>query len=309
MPPAALPSPANPADIAPALDAGSIATTPQISDSSLAPLIASAPTPARAASLRITEQGTRRAQPRPHRRRDSRAGACDLDDPSGSYAYFYFGARILRAGLRAGTDVLRARGNGVASIPRGSARPTRSRAYASNRRGSPRRCVRLSEAAGGKSGRPDGARRCHAVSAFMPASTTAAAPAPAGDRSGRAARTRNSDSAQRTTDPASATIRTASASILSTMLVLGIESSCDDAAAAVIETSTPGIVEIRSSTVANQDDIHRAYGGIVPELASRNHVVTIAPVIERALEPLDARSQTSRESQSRAAPAWSARCS
>jgi N6-L-threonylcarbamoyladenine synthase len=67
------------------------------------------------------------------------------------------------------------------------------------------------------------------------------------------------------------------------MLTLGIESSCDDAAAAVLETTAPGIAEIRSSTVANQDDIHRAYGGIVPELASRNHVVTIAPVIERAL--------------------------
>jgi len=67
------------------------------------------------------------------------------------------------------------------------------------------------------------------------------------------------------------------------MLILGIESSCDDAAAAVLETTAPGIAEIRSSTVANQDDIHRAYGGIVPELASRNHVVTIAPVIERAL--------------------------
>src|SRR5271168_424800 len=67
------------------------------------------------------------------------------------------------------------------------------------------------------------------------------------------------------------------------MLILGIESSCDDAAAAVLETSAPGIAEIRSSTVANQDDIHRAYGGIVPELASRNHVVTIGPVIERAL--------------------------
>ena len=64
--------------------------------------------------------------------------------------------------------------------------------------------------------------------------------------------------------------------------ILGIESSCDDAASAVIETTAPGIAEIRSSTVANQDDIHRAYGGIVPELASRNHVVTIAPVIERA---------------------------
>jgi N6-L-threonylcarbamoyladenine synthase len=67
------------------------------------------------------------------------------------------------------------------------------------------------------------------------------------------------------------------------MLILGIESSCDDAACAVIETSEPGIAAVRSSTVANQDDIHRAYGGIVPELASRNHVVTIAPVMERAL--------------------------
>ena len=92
------------------------------------------------------------------------------------------------------------------------------------------------------------------------------------------------------------------------MLILGIESSCDDAAAAVIETRRPGIVEIRSSTVANQDDIHRAYGGIVPELASRNHVVTIVPVIERALARRDARSPTSTESQSRAGPAWSARC-
>ncbi len=67
------------------------------------------------------------------------------------------------------------------------------------------------------------------------------------------------------------------------MLILGIESSCDDAAAAVIETATAGIADVRSSTVANQDDIHRAYGGIVPELASRNHVITITAVIERAL--------------------------
>jgi N6-L-threonylcarbamoyladenine synthase len=67
------------------------------------------------------------------------------------------------------------------------------------------------------------------------------------------------------------------------MLILGIESSCDDAAAAVIETDHPGRAMVRASTVANQDDIHRAYGGIVPELASRNHVLTIQPVIGRAL--------------------------
>jgi len=68
------------------------------------------------------------------------------------------------------------------------------------------------------------------------------------------------------------------------VLILGIESSCDDAAAAVIETSRPGVARVLSSTVANQDDIHRAYGGIVPELASRNHVITILPVVHRALE-------------------------
>jgi tRNA N6-adenosine threonylcarbamoyltransferase len=67
------------------------------------------------------------------------------------------------------------------------------------------------------------------------------------------------------------------------MLILGIESSCDDAAAAVLESDRPGVAIVRASAVANQDDIHRAYGGIVPELASRNHVVTILPVIERAL--------------------------
>lgn len=67
------------------------------------------------------------------------------------------------------------------------------------------------------------------------------------------------------------------------MLILGIESSCDDAAAAVIETTAPGVAQVRATSVANQDDIHRAYGGIVPELASRNHVITILPVIERTL--------------------------
>ena len=67
------------------------------------------------------------------------------------------------------------------------------------------------------------------------------------------------------------------------MLILGIESSCDDAAAAVLETDRPGVAVVRASAVANQDDIHRAYGGIVPELAARNHVITMLPVIDRAL--------------------------
>jgi N6-L-threonylcarbamoyladenine synthase len=67
------------------------------------------------------------------------------------------------------------------------------------------------------------------------------------------------------------------------MIILGIESSCDDAAAAVIETERAGFAIVRANAVANQDDIHRPYGGIVPELASRNHVLTIDPVVQRAL--------------------------
>jgi N6-L-threonylcarbamoyladenine synthase len=67
------------------------------------------------------------------------------------------------------------------------------------------------------------------------------------------------------------------------VIILGIESSCDDAAAAVIETERAGRATIRASAVANQDDIHRPYGGVVPELASRNHVLTIQPVVERTL--------------------------
>ena len=71
------------------------------------------------------------------------------------------------------------------------------------------------------------------------------------------------------------------------MRILGIESSCDDAAAAVLQTDRAGVATVLSTAVANQDDIHRAYGGIVPELASRNHVITIQRVVERALAAAD----------------------
>jgi len=67
------------------------------------------------------------------------------------------------------------------------------------------------------------------------------------------------------------------------MIILGIESSCDDAAAAVVETERAGFAIVRANAVANQDDIHRPYGGVVPELASRNHVLTIDPVVQRTL--------------------------
>ncbi len=67
------------------------------------------------------------------------------------------------------------------------------------------------------------------------------------------------------------------------MLVLGIESSCDDTAAAVLEIHQPSKATVRSSVVANQDRIHASYGGVVPELASREHILSILPAIELAL--------------------------
>jgi N6-L-threonylcarbamoyladenine synthase len=70
------------------------------------------------------------------------------------------------------------------------------------------------------------------------------------------------------------------------MLMLGIETSCDETAAAVVEQiddpSKPW--RIRSSIVASQVAIHREWGGVVPELASRQHLRDICGVVERALD-------------------------
>ena len=62
--------------------------------------------------------------------------------------------------------------------------------------------------------------------------------------------------------------------------ILGIESSCDETAAAVVVDGR----EILSSVVSSQTDIHRKYGGVVPELASREHLRQIVPVVREALE-------------------------
>jgi tRNA N6-adenosine threonylcarbamoyltransferase len=61
--------------------------------------------------------------------------------------------------------------------------------------------------------------------------------------------------------------------------ILGIESSCDETAAAVVADGR----EILSSVVASQIDVHRKYGGVVPELASREHLRQIVPVVREAV--------------------------
>ena len=64
------------------------------------------------------------------------------------------------------------------------------------------------------------------------------------------------------------------------MIILGIETSCDETAAAVIEDGRL----VRSNVVASQVEMHARYGGIVPEIASRQHMRAIIPVVEDALD-------------------------
>lgn len=64
------------------------------------------------------------------------------------------------------------------------------------------------------------------------------------------------------------------------MLVLGIESSCDETAAAVVRGGT----QILSSVISSQIELHKPFGGVVPELASRAHLEKIDPIVEEALK-------------------------
>ncbi len=64
------------------------------------------------------------------------------------------------------------------------------------------------------------------------------------------------------------------------MLILGIESSCDETAAAVVRDGR----EIVSSVISSQIELHRPFGGVFPELAAREHLVKIRPVVNEALE-------------------------
>lgn len=69
------------------------------------------------------------------------------------------------------------------------------------------------------------------------------------------------------------------------MLVLGIESSCDETSAAVVEDGR----RVLSNIVASQDEVHAPFGGVVPELASRQHLKKIGPVVDHALRDASVR--------------------
>jgi len=57
--------------------------------------------------------------------------------------------------------------------------------------------------------------------------------------------------------------------------ILGIETSCDETAAAVVDNGRV----IRSNVVSSQIELHKQYGGVFPEMASRQHILSIVPVV------------------------------
>jgi N6-L-threonylcarbamoyladenine synthase len=69
------------------------------------------------------------------------------------------------------------------------------------------------------------------------------------------------------------------------MLILGVETSCDDTAAAVLGDGRT----ILANVVSSQDQVHGPYGGVVPELASRQHIQNILPMVDSALQQAGAR--------------------
>ena len=89
------------------------------------------------------------------------------------------------------------------------------------------------------------------------------------------------------------------------MRVLAIESSCDESAVAVLD----GERGLLAHELYSQVELHRAYGGVVPELASRDHVRRLLPLVRLALEHAGSdAAATSAGSPTPPAPASSARC-
>src|SRR3954470_19055309 len=68
------------------------------------------------------------------------------------------------------------------------------------------------------------------------------------------------------------------------MLVLGIESSCDETGVALVETAGSATPVLLADALHSQIEMHQAYGGVVPELASRDHIRRVLPLTEAVLE-------------------------
>lgn len=68
------------------------------------------------------------------------------------------------------------------------------------------------------------------------------------------------------------------------MYILGIETSCDETAASIIKADSRGKMVVLSNIISSQIDIHKKYGGVIPEVAAREHILNILPVIHESLE-------------------------
>jgi N6-L-threonylcarbamoyladenine synthase len=66
--------------------------------------------------------------------------------------------------------------------------------------------------------------------------------------------------------------------------LLAIESSCDETAVSIVRGEVGAATEVLASEISSQIELHRVYGGVVPELASRNHSLRLRPLVEQALE-------------------------
>ena len=67
-------------------------------------------------------------------------------------------------------------------------------------------------------------------------------------------------------------------------IILGIESSCDETAASIITENEQGMPTILSNIVSSQVDVHKEFGGVVPELAARSHIEKIDLITKKAID-------------------------
>ena len=77
-------------------------------------------------------------------------------------------------------------------------------------------------------------------------------------------------------------------------IILGIESSCDETAASIITENEQGMPTILSSIVSSQVDVHKEFGGVVPELAARSHMEKIDLITKKALDESGVKMERSR---------------
>ena len=67
-------------------------------------------------------------------------------------------------------------------------------------------------------------------------------------------------------------------------IILGIESSCDETAASLITENEQNIPVVLSNVISSQVDVHKEFGGVVPELAARSHIEKIDWIVEKAIK-------------------------